>query len=349
MSDDPAPWRLMALADGYVTTQLLYVAARLGLADELAGGPRTGAEVAAAVGADPDVVTRVLRGLCLDEVFVEEDDGRFALGPLGVHLRAGVPGSLRGSVLVRGGFYYPAVGALLDATRVGDVPFERVYGRPFFDHLDRHAEHAALFQGGMAGRAEREAAVVVGAYDLAGCGRLVDVGAGPGLMTRAALRAVPGLRATLLDRPGMVGRARAELTAAGLAERCTFVPGDFFTAVPEGGDVYLLSRILHDWGDDEAVRILKACRAAMPRDARLLIVDAVLPARARDLPAAIRMDLMMMILLGARERTEDEFRRLLQHGGFELRRVVPTGSPTGLAIVEGRPAGAAPQEECRVT
>jgi hypothetical protein len=157
-------------------------------------------------------------------------------------------------------------------------------------------------------------------------------------MTRAVLQAVPALRATLLDRPAMLARARTELTAAGLVERCTFVDGDFFDAVPEGGDVYLLSRILHDWADDEAVRILKACRAAMPPGARLLIVDAVLPARARDLPAAIRMDLLMLILLGARERTEEEFQRLLRHGGFELRRVVPTGSPTGLAIVEGRPA-----------
>jgi O-methyltransferase domain len=348
MSDDrtgSAPWRLMALADGYVTTQLLYVAARLGLADELAGAPRTGAEVAEAVGADPDVVTRVLRGLCLDDVFVEGDDGRFSLGPLGAYLRDGVPGSMRGSVLVRGGFYYPAVGALLDAARSGGTPFEHVFGRPFFDHLERDAEHASLFQGGMAGRAEHEAASVVAAYDFAGCTRLVDVGAGPGLMTRAVLRAVPGLRATLLDRPGMLARARTELAAAGLAGRCTFVDGDFFDAVPAGGDVYLLSRVLHDWSDDEAVRILKVCRAAMPPEARLLIVDAVLPPRARDLPAAIRMDLMMLILLGARERTEEEFERLLRHGGFELRHVVPTGSPTGLAIVQGQPAagGSSPE------
>jgi SAM-dependent methyltransferase len=334
VTDNAAPWRLMAMADGYLTTQLLYVAARLGLADELAAGPRTGADVAAAVGADPDSVTRVLRGLSLEDVFVEDDDGRFALGPLGEHLRDGVPGSLRGAVLVRGAVYYSATGDLLHATRTGSAAFERVYGRPFFDHLDRDPEAAAVFQASMAGRADHEAAAVLAAYDLSGYSRLVDIGAGPGVTTRAALRALPGLRATLFDRPGMLERARTELTDAGLAERCTFVEGDFFDAVPAGGDVYLLSRVLHDWVDDDAVRILKSCRAAMPPGARLLIVDAVLPTRARDLPAAIRMDLMMLILLGARERTEEEFRRVLSSAGFEFRRVVPTGSPTGLAIVE---------------
>jgi SAM-dependent methyltransferase len=336
MTDETAPWRLMALADGYVTTQLLYVAARLGLATELAAAPRTGAQVAARVGADPDVVTRVLRGLCLDEVFVERDDGRFALGPLGRHL---CEESMRERLLVRGEFYYRAAQALLDSAVGGGTAFERVYGQPFFDHLERHPEHATLFQASMAGRAEHEARAVVAAYDLSGCCRLVDVGAGPGLMTRAALQAVPGLRATLLDRPGMLERARAELAAAGLAERCVLVAGDFFDAVPDGGDVYLLSRVLHDWTDDDAVRILKTCRAAMPPGGRLLVVDAVLPARARDMPAAIRMDLMMLILLGARERTEEEFRGLLARAGFDLRRVVPTGSPTGLAVVEAVPAG----------
>jgi len=331
---DNAALRLAAMADGYLTTQLLYVAVRLGLADELAAGPRAGADVAAAVGADPDAVTRVMRGLCLDEVFVEHDDGRFALGPLGEYLRDGVPGSLRGPVLVRGGLYYSATGDLLHATRTGSAGFERVYGRPFFDHLDRDAGDATLFQASMAGRAEHEAAAVLAAYDLSGRTHLVDVGAGPGVTTRAALRALPGLRATLFDRPGMLERARTELTGAGLAERCAFVEGDFFDAVPPDGDVYLLSRVLHDWVDEDAVRILKSCRAAMRPGARLLVVDAVLPTRARDMPAAIRMDLMMLILLGARERTAEEFRRVLSNAGFELRRIVPTGSPTGLAVVE---------------
>jgi hypothetical protein len=329
--------RLSALADGYLTTQLLYVAARLGLADALAAGPRTGAEVAAAVGAVPDVVTRVLRGLCLDDVFVEERDGRFALGPLGPYLRDGLPGSQRGPILARGGLYFAAGAALLEAATAGANPFERAYGRPFFVHLDAVPEHAALFQASMAGRAAQEAEAVVAAYDLAGCTHLVDVGAGTGTMARAALEAVPELSATLVDRPAMLDRARREMSAGGLAGRCAFVAADFFAEVPGGGDAYLLSRVLHDWTDQDAARLLRVCRAAMPAGARLLVVDAVLPARARDLPAAIRMDLTMLVLLGARERTEAEFRALLAGAGFAVRRVVPTGSPTGLAVIEAWP------------
>jgi precorrin-6B methylase 2 len=327
-------WRLAELADGYLTTQLLYVAAKLRLADVLAEGPAGGPEVAAAVGADPDIVTRVLRGLCLADVFVEQSGGRFAVGPLGAYLRDGVPGSQRGPILARGQVYFPVAQALFDAATTGVTAFEHTYGEPFFTHLDHVPAHREAFEASMAGRAAPEAAAIVEAYDLSGLDRLVDVGAGPGLVTRAALRAVPGLSATLVDRPATLDRARQELDRAGLTDRCTFVAADFFDAVPAGADAYLLSRVLHDWTDDDAVRILRVCRAAMPPHARLLVVDAVLPERARDLPGAIRMDLMMLLLFNARERTMDEFDGLLSRAGFDLRRVVPTGSPTGLAVIE---------------
>jgi precorrin-6B methylase 2 len=341
-------WRLAGLADGYLTTQLLYVAAKLGLADVLAGGPADGPAVAAAAGADPDVVTRILRGLCAEEVFAEDGAGRFTLGPLGEYLREGVPGSQHGPILARGEVYFPVAHALLAAATTGANAFERTYGEPFFAHLEHVPAHRAAFEASMAGRAAHEADAVVAAYDLSGIGRLVDVGAGPGLIARAALRAVPGMTATLVDRPAMLDRARREMAAAGLTGRCTFVAADFFASVPGGGDAYLLSRILHDWDDEDAVRVLRRCHAAMPAHARLLVVDAVLPERARDLPAAIRMDLVMLLLLGARERTRDEFDRLLAAAGFTLRRIVATDSPTGLAVLEARPRELAEAANTRV-
>lgn len=329
-------WRLAQLADGYLTTQLLYVAAKLGLADLLADRPRTGPAVAAAAGADPGIVTRVLRGLCLDDVVIEHGDGCFSLGPLGEYLRDGVPGSQRGPILARGEVYFPVARALLDAATTGTSAFELTYGRPFFDHLESVPAHREAFEASMAGRAAHEAAAVVAAYDLSGLDRLVDVGAGTGLMAGAALRAVPTLSATLVDRPAMLDRARHEMDEAGLTDRCTFVAADFFGFVPAGADAYLLSRILHDWNDVDATRILRICHAAMPPGARLLVVDAVLPRLARDLPGAVRMDLVMLLLLNARERTEQEFDELLSRAGFQLLRVIPTGSPTGLAVLEAR-------------
>jgi hypothetical protein len=331
---------LARLIDSYLTTQLLYVAAQLGVADVLAEGPRTGAEVAEAVGADPGALTRVLRGLAVEGVLTEEGGGRFALTPLGEGLREGAPGSLRGNALARGELYWSAAAGLLRAVTEGGAAFEHVHGERFFDHLAGHPERADAFQASMADRSRREAADVVAAYDFADVGQIVDVGGGSGVLLEAILRATPGARGVLVDRPEAVERARARL--AGLDGRAECVVGDFFEAVPAGADAYLLSRVIHDWHDDDARRILATCRAAMPEGARLLLVEAILPERAQDGPEAIRMDLHMLVLFAARERTEAQFRDLLAGAGFELRRVVPTGSPAGLGVIEATVRQTAP-------
>ena len=316
MGIDPR-WQLLRLMDGFVVTQLLYVASELGIAEALADGPKTGAELAAAVGADAGALTRVLRGLALEDVVVESD-GRFALTPVGEAL---VP--MAGALRVRGQVYYAAASGLLDAVRHGGTAFERTYGAPFFDHLGAHPEQQAAFQASMAGRSDQEAADVVAAYDFTDLGSLVDVGGGRGVLLAAVVAAAPHIDATLFDR-----------AVAQPAGGVRFVEGDFFAAVPAGADAYLLSRVLHDWDDEDALRILAVCRAAMPERGRLLVVDAILPERAKDGEFAIRMDLHMLLLLGARERTEAEFRALLGKAGFEVRRVVPTRSPAGLSVIE---------------
>ena len=330
--------RMARLADGFLTTQLLYVAARLGVADVLAEGPRTGPEIAAAVGADPDLLTRALRGLVLEEVLAEEEGGRFALTELGHCLRADAAGSMRGPILARGEVYYQAAAGTLAAVRHGGTAFEQVHGGRFFDHLRRHPEQEAAFQASMAGRSEQEASDVVDAYDFGGIGRLIDVGGGHGILLGAILRSAPDLRAVLVDQPAVVAQAGRRLAAEGVAGRCQLVGGDFFADVPAGADAYLLSRVLHDWTDDDARRVLATCRAAMGPGSRLLVVEAILPERAADQPAVIRMDLYMLVLLGARERTQAQFRRLLADAGFEVRRVVPTRSPAGLSVIEAVPS-----------
>jgi O-methyltransferase domain/Dimerisation domain len=334
-----SPQRELArLIDSYLTTQLLYVAARLGVADVLADGPRTGREIADAVDADPDALGRVLRGLVLDDVLAEDGHGRFALTVLGEGLRDGVPGSLRGAALARGELYWSGAGGLLRALTEGGTAFEHVHGERFFEHLAADPEREAAFQASMADRAHREANDVVAAYDFAGLREIVDVGGGSGVLLEAILRATPGPRGVLVDRPEAVERARARLGGAGLADRAGCVVGDFFDAVPAGADAYLLSRVLHDWDDGDAQRILGTCRNAMPAGARLLIVEAIVPERAHDGPEAVRMDLHMLILFSARERTEAQFRDLLASAGFDLRRVVPTRSPAGLSVLEARVA-----------
>jgi O-methyltransferase/methyltransferase family protein len=344
MSEDGAPaaasplQQVARLMDGYLTTQLLYVAAKLGIADALADGPLDAEALARAVGAQPDALRRVLRGLAAEGVLDECPDGRFGLTALGACLRGDVPGSLRGAISARGDVYYGAAAGLLDAVQHGGAAFERVHGLGFFEYLTQRPELGAAFQDSMADRSRQEAADVVAAYDSGGFEQLVDVGGGHGILLEAILRAAPRSCGVLLDRPPVVERARERLEAAGLAGRCTFVPGDFFAAVPPGGDAYLLSRVIHDWDDDAAIRILANCRAAMPGRGTLLLVEAVLPERAREQPAAIRMDLHMLTLLHGRERTGAEYERLLGAVGFRLRRVVPTRSAAGISIIEAGPA-----------
>lgn len=318
--------RLARLTDGYVVTQLLWVAAELRIADELAGGPRTAEELAEKVGADAGALRRVLRGLAAEEVFEELPDRRFGLTATGDLLREGVEGSQRGAVLARGGLYYGALAGLLDAVRDGGTPFERVHGMTFFQYLDAHPANSARFQGSMAVRAAREAAAVVEAYDFRRFRSLVDVGGGSGVLLREILRAAPQLSATLFDRPEVV--RDAQLPAVG---------GDFFSDVPAGADAYVLSRVIHDWSDHEAVAILRTVRSAIPDTGTLLLVEAVLPERAADDPAAIRMDVHMLTLLGGQERTADEFTALLDVAGFRLDRVLPTGPRSGVHVLVARP------------
>ncbi len=325
---------LARLVDGYLSTQLLYVAVKLGIAEVLAAGPRTSDDIAAAVGADPAALRRVLRGLAADGVLDEEEDGRFRLNPAGERLRDGVPGSVRGQIQARGDLYFRAAAGLLGAVREGGIAFEREYGEEFFSYLAARPEQSSAFQASMADRSRREAAAVVSAYDFGGLSRIVDVGGGTGVLLGEILAANPSVRGVLFDRPEVVEQATEALDTAGLAGRFEVVGGDFFTALPVDGDAYLLSRVVHDWDDADAGRILASCHRAMPADGRLLLIDAILPERAIEQPAVIRMDINMLLFLHGRERTAAEFDRLLAENGYRMTRVIGLASTAGIGIIE---------------
>jgi hypothetical protein len=334
--------QLARLLDGYLTTQLLYVAATLGLADALADGPQPAATVATMVGADPDVLARLLRGLALAGVVAEDGSERYALTPLGACLRAGVPGSQRGAALARGEIYYGAAAGLLQTVRAGGVAFEHIHGARFFDYLARDPGRETAFQASMADRARQEADAVVAAYDFSPFRQVLDVGGGGGILLEAIVRATPTVAGVLLDRATVVEAARTRLEAGDLGARIAGVAGDFFSAIPAGADAYLLSRVLHDWDDDAAIRILANCRRAIPAAGRLLVLEAVLAERAHESPGAVRMDLHMLTLLGGRERTAAQYRALLAGAGLELRRILPTGSPSGICVIEATRATGEP-------
>jgi hypothetical protein len=320
---------------GAVLTQLVYVVVKLGVPELLREGPRPTAALAAATGAEPGTLYRLLRALASLGILVEDEQRRFALAPAGELLRDGVPGSLRGSALFYGEpWCWQAFGGLLESVHSGTTPFVHVHGAGFFDYLARHADAAEAFHEHMLALTGQDAAAITAAYHFGGLGRIVDVGGGHGALLAAILRAHPGAQGVLFDRPSVVEGAREFLGAEGLADRCDLVGGSFFDDVPAGGDAYLLKDVLHDWEDEPAVAILRACRSAAGPAARLLVVERLIPPGAAPAPGKLT-DVIMLVLTGGRERTEAEYRALLEAGGFALTRVVSTGSP--MSILEARP------------
>lgn len=316
---------------GFWRTQAVYVAVRLGIPDLLAAGPRTADELAAESGSHPRSLFRLLRALASSGVFREDADHRFSLTPLSECLRCDAPNSMAGLAWMRGDWQYRAWGDLLHNVQTGATAFDHVFGEPLFDFLRHTPENAAIFDQGMVGVHSRETEAMLTAFDFSDIEVLADIGGGNGSVLAAVLAKYPPLKAILFDRADVIDRAKANLAQAGVADRVQFIAGDFFQSLPRGADAYFLRHIIHDWNDERSRTILKNCRAAMPTNGRLLLAEFVLP----DGPEPFHgkwFDLAMMTVTGGQERTELEYRSLLNDCGFECRRVVPTA--TELSVIE---------------
>jgi hypothetical protein len=335
--DPAAATRLHELIMGFRATQMIYVAARLGLADELARGPRSAQELATAVGAAPQPLYRLLRALASLGVFVENHDGTFALTSLAQPLRHDVPGSLRSTALLYGdAVFWGAYGQMLHSVQTGEPGFDRQHGAPLYAYLASHVDTRALFQEAMSGFSQREIAAILAAYDFSRFGTIVDVGGGHGAFVVALLKAYPDLAGVILDRADVATGAQRLLDEAGLTRRACFEAGDFFQSVPGGGDAYLLKSVIHNWDDAGAIAILKTCRGAMRADARLIVIERVIPG-ANVASEAKLFDLNMLVVAGGQQRSAHEHREILLAGGFEMIRIIPTDAP--LSLIEARPAG----------
>ena len=332
--DDPARARLFQLMSGFRWTQALYVVAKLGVADRLAGGATDTGSLAGELGVDPEGLFRVLRALAGMGVFTLDAQRRVALTPMGNLLRSDVQGSLAAFATFQGEEPYVAFGDLLHTVRTGETAFDHRYGVGHFDFLARHPEASATFHRAMAATHAVDADPLEGC-DLKGRQVLVDIGGGQGALLAAVLRRRSSLRGILFDLPNAVAGAETYLGSAGVRDRCEIRTGSAFDAVPRGGDVYVLSRILHDWPDSTALRLLRNCRSAMPEGGLLVLREAVLGEGSP--PARLQLDLMMMVMNGGRERTEAEWHRLLHGAGFALDRVLPgrTTQDLILAVPEG--------------
>lgn len=329
------PSLLYLLAGGWLTHALSLVA-EIGIADLLIGGPRAGEELASATGMHEPSLYRVLRALSGAGIFQEGADGRFQMTPAAEGLRSDVPGSLRAFAIMLGQeWHWRAWGDFPNSVRTGQSAFEHLYGMTNFEYWAQHPEALASFDEAMTSRSYEENNAVVAAYDFSGIGTLVDVGGGQGSFLADILQAHEHMRGVLFERPEVAEGARGLFESRGLQGRCSVAPGDFFEAIPPGGDAYVLKKVIHDWDDERASTILRNCRRAMPANGRLCLVEAVVP--AGNVPSFAKLlDLLMLVWTpGGKERTEEEHRALLAGAGFELKRTVPTAS--GVSVLEAMP------------
>ncbi len=306
MSDRPPEARLWDLLRGAMGSKALGLAADLHVADALAAGPRPVADLAREAGADAGTLHRILRALASDGVFAEAEPGVFRNTEASELLRRDRAGSWQEFAHLFGAAFYGAV-ATMDP-RTSEETFSGKFGTDFWSWLAANPEERRAFDAAMAGgkelRAERLAEL-----DWREDETVVDVGGGNGALLRALLGRQPGLFGIILDLP------ETERDEARLGDRITFVAGSFFEEVPTG-DAYIVSRILHDWDDERAGAILRTIRAAAPQAARLLVLDSVIPP-GNEQQGAKWLDLLMLVF-GGRERTEPEWRALLEGAGFGI-------------------------------
>ncbi|GLZ42026.1 methyltransferase [Actinokineospora sp. NBRC 105648] len=324
---------VMRVMFGAWLQQALYVAAKLDVADALADGPRAAADLADAVGADPTALTRFLRGLGAVGVFDEPAPGVFALNGPAEYLRSDTVDTHKYIAILHGEEAYAACAEALHTARTGKPAFDKVYGTTYFDYLAENPGARSTFDQAMG----RETAVpqVVAGCDFGDVGVVVDVGGGTGALLAAVLGDRNGLRGVLFDLPAAVAAATANVARLGLADRVEVVGGDAFEAFPPGGDVYSISRVLHDFDDEQVLTVLGNAHRAMRPGARLFVFDALLPDRPGFNPGRFA-DLGMLMVLGGRYRTQAELCGLVERAGLRVVAVrhAEGGDPRAESVIE---------------
>jgi hypothetical protein len=328
--------KMVEMISGFWVSRVIYIAAKLGLADQLKDGSKTASEVAEATQTHAPSLYRVMRALAAAGVLVEDEEKRFGLTPLGATLRSDVPFSLRALATSElGEIHYPSWGALLHTVRTGERAFDHVFGTDCWDYFSKHPEYAQIFNQSMTEVTRIVEPAVTKAYDFSSFARIVDVGGGHASLLTSILKNSPGSKGVIMDAPQVVAGAKERIEAEGLTERCEAMGGNFFEAVPEGGDVYIMKHIIHDWDDQEAVAILKNCRRAIKDGGKVILIESVV-SEGNEPSLAKFGDLVMMLIPGGRERTEAEYRAIFEAAGFRLERIIPTESP--MSVIEAATA-----------
>ena len=335
ISPPPAAEQMLQIISGFWISRGVYVIAKLGIPDLLKSRPKTADELAAATNMHAPSLFRVLRALASVGVLSVEGT-HFGLTPLSEILVTDAPGSLRWFAMSElGQEHYPAWGNLMHSVKTGEIAFDNFFGMDIWKYFSENPEDAAVFNNSMSNVTAATNEVITSLYDFSGFNKLVDVGGGHGGLITLLLKSNPNLKGVLFDAPEVIEGARPKVEAAGLADRCETMGGDFFREVPGGGDAYIMKWIIHDWDDRKSNMILRNIRNQISPNGRLIVVDCVVP-ETNEPHFSKFIDMNMLVMTGGKERTEKEFQELLSAAGFRLLRVIQTGMPT--SIVEAEPA-----------
>lgn len=327
-------FKMYELISGYWVACCIHAVSKLDIADKLADGPKTLSELAKETESDEPSLYRLLRAVTSVGIFEENKNGTFQLNDFGSTLLTDVPGSVKPWALANLGEHFPAFGDLTYGVQTGKVPFDHAHGIPVWDYYQQNPDAGVNLAKAMAGMSGAVLKAIIDAYDFTPYKTLVDVGGGNGALMFAVLGAAPGSKGIIFDQPYI-----ADLTSKSipqdLAERCTTAAGSFFEAViPEGADLYMMKWTIHDWNDDESIQILKNIHHAMPKGAKLLIIDSVIPDDSQNKPHAGKLlDINIMAMTTGKERTLSEFKSLVEKSGLTFKRLILTDTEIS-SIVE---------------
>ena len=330
MTPRSSPNTMMDLISGHRVTAIIYVAAKLGLADLLTDSPQTATDLARLTDTHERSLLRLMRALCALGICTEAKDSKFGLTELGAYLTARSERSLKAWALLEGDMLRTGWGQIIESIRTGKTGAELAGGGPerFEEMAKANQAAAALFNEAMVSGTRMQIPALLAAYDFSGISRLMDVGGGLGELISAILKKYRLMHGIVFDLPHCEEAAVRNLATLGVADRCKFIAGSFFESVPAGADAIIMKYIIHDWNDERCVQILQNCHRSLKPGARLLVLDRIMPNKLEptaDHLAAVLADLNMLRGPGGCERTENEHRELLLKGGFRMTRIVPIG------------------------
>jgi hypothetical protein len=319
-------FKMFEILGGLWLTGCVKTAAELNIADLLAAGPKTVSLLAEETQSHETQLYRIMRALSSAGIFEESENRTFALNDLGAALQTDVPGTAKNFILTIMSEHFPAYGDLTYAVQTGKIPFDHIHGKDLRGFYKEYPEIGENFGKGMTGMSGMELKGIIENYDFTPYKKMVDIGGGNGVMIHTILDNTPNSAGIIFDEANVIEKT-VQMIPDRLKERCSVAVGSFFDNIPEGADLYMMKWIIHDWSDDECVQILKNCYNAMPKGAKLLIIDAVIPDNSYNQPHMAKLlDIVMMACLTGRERSLQEFKMIIEKAGLQFNRLIHIGT-----------------------